>query len=152
VTEPVALPPVARERGGVPSLVRFGAPTLLLVVAVTSVVAFTSGNTVPVSYAGASNKPVALGQLAPSQCSGIALANQITMTTNSTSGTAAADFILGRNVAATVTINGGSGDDCLVGGGSAGTTNKFDGGAGTNDVCIGAPGATNTFKNCEATY
>ena len=63
------LPASRRGRRGVPSLVRFGAPTLLLVVAVTSVMAFTSGNTVPVSYAGASNKPVALSQLAPSQCS-----------------------------------------------------------------------------------
>jgi hypothetical protein len=107
--------------------------------------------TVPVSYAGASNKPVALGQVAPSQCAGITLANQITMTTNSTAGTAAADLIIGRNVAATVTINGGGQDDCLVAGGGAGTTNKFDGGPGTNDVCIGAPGATNTFKNCETT-
>ena len=39
---------------------------------------------------GASNKPVALSQLAPSQCSGMTLANQITMTTNSTAGTVAA--------------------------------------------------------------
>jgi signal peptidase I len=155
VNEPVAspppLPPVMRGRRGVPSLVRFGVPALLLVLAVTSIVAFTSGNTVPISYAGVSNKPVALGQLAPSQCSGMTLTNQITMTTNSTTGTGAADFVLGRNAATTVTINGGGQDDCLVGGGGAGTTNKFDGGPGTNDVCIGAPGATNTFKNCETT-
>jgi signal peptidase I len=147
---PPPLPPVARGRRGVPSLVRFGAPTLLLVAAVTSVVAFTSGNTVPVSYAGASNKPVALSQVAPSQCSGLSLTNQIVMTTNSTAGTGSADLIVGRNVAATVTLNSGGGDDCVVGGGGAGTTNKFDGGPG-NDVCIGAPGATNTFKNCETT-
>ena len=105
----------------------------------------------PVSYAGVSTNVMQISQLAPAQCSGINLANQIVMTTNSTGGTAANDLIIGRNVAATVTITGGSGDDCLVGGGGPGTTNKLDGGAGTNDVCIGAAGATNTFKNCETT-
>ena len=43
------------------------------------------------------------------------------------------------------------GADCIVAGGGPGTTNTIDGGGG-GDVCIGAPGATNTFKNCSATY
>jgi signal peptidase I len=148
---PPALTAPIRQRRRVPSLVRFGLPLLLLFAALASAVAFTGGNTVPASYAGVSTQPVDLNQLAPTQCSGINLTNQIVMTTNSTAGTGASDLIVGRNVATTVTISGGGQDDCLVGGGGAGTTNKFDGGPGTHDVCIGAPGATNTFKNCETT-
>jgi hypothetical protein len=157
VTERVApapRPPAAapvRQRRRIPSLVRFGLPVLLLVAVLASAVAFTGSNAVPASYAGVSTKPVTLSQVAPSQCSGITLAGQTVMTTNTSNGTAGNDFTLGRNAAGTITINGAGGDDCLVGGGGAGTTNKFDGGPGTNDVCIGAPGATNTFKNCETT-
>src|SRR5262245_12527421 len=67
-----------------PALVRFGAPTLMLAAVVASIAAFTAGNSVPASYAGVSAKPVVPGQVAPSQCAGIALDNQIVATGSTT--------------------------------------------------------------------
>ena len=59
--------------------------------------------------------------------------------------------MLGRNALGSQTLNGGSGDDCIVAGGStSSTSNSIDGGPGT-DICIGAPGTTMTFTNCEYT-
>jgi hypothetical protein len=145
-------PPVGRRRRGLPSFVRFGVPTVLLVVAVTSIVAFTSGNTVPLRHAGASNKPAALTQLAPSQCSALSFTNLVVATGTSVSGTSQADLILGRRATGTLSLSGGNGTDCIVAGGGAGTTNTIDGGPGAGDICIGAPGATNNFTNCETTY
>src|SRR5262245_27590340 len=135
-----------------PALVRFGAPTLMIVAVVASVVAFTAGNNVPASYAGVSARPVAPGQVAPSQCAGIALETQIVATGSTTTGGNQNDLILGRNATGSMTLNGGAGTDCLVAGGGAGTTNTIDGGGGNGDVCIGAPGAINTFSRCEKTY
>jgi hypothetical protein len=126
---------------------------VLLVVVVTSVAAFTDSNTVPASYAGVSTKPVALSQLAPTQCVDMNLTNLIVITGTSTPGTAANDLVLGRNVTGTINLHGGGGDDCLVGAGSTqSTTNALDGGAGTNDVCVGATGTKNTYTNCEHQY
>jgi signal peptidase I len=142
--------PGMRQRRGLPSLVRFGAPTLLLVVTITSVAAFTGGNTVPVSYAGVSTKPSALSQIAPAACT-MSLTNLVVATSASTSGTSGADLILGRSGAGSNSLSGGNGSDCIVAGGGAGTTNTIDGGPGTGDVCFGAVGATNTFSNCETT-
>jgi len=135
-----------------PALVRFGAPTLMLAAVVASVVAFTAGNSVPASYAGVSAKPVAPGQVAPSQCAGMVLDNQIVATGSTTTGGNQNDLIIGRNATGSMSLNGGAGADCLVAGGGAGTTNTIDGGGGNGDVCIGAPGATNTFSRCETTY
>ena len=59
--------------------------------------------------------------------------------------------MLGRNALGSQTLNGGSGDDCIVAGGStSSTSNTINGGAGT-DICIGAPGTSMTFTNCEYT-
>jgi signal peptidase I len=156
VSEPVTTPrppraaPVTGPRRRIPSLVRFGAPTLLLVVAITSVAAFTGGNTVPVSHAGVSTKPSALSQIAPAACT-MSLTNLVVATSASTSGSSGADLILGRSGAGSNSLSGGNGNDCIVAGGGAGTTNTIDGGPGTGDVCFGAAGATNTFSNCETT-
>jgi signal peptidase I len=149
---PPPAPPIVRQRRGLPSLVRFGAPTVLLVVAITSIVAFTSGNTVPVSYAGASNKPIAYGQMAPTRCSTLSLTNLVVATGTSVSGSSGADLVLGRGGTGTLSLSGGNSNDCIVAGGGAGTTNNIDGGNGGQDVCIGAAGATNNFTNCETTY
>jgi signal peptidase I len=147
-----ALPPTKPSRRTKRRLFRPVAVLVVILVVATFATAFTAANTVPLSYAGTSLQASALAQMAPSQCAGITLTNLIAMTTNSTSGTTGNDLILGRNVSATVTLTAGGGDDCVVGGGGAGTTNKFDGGGGTNDVCIGAAGATNTFTHCEHIY
>ena len=147
-----ALPPT---KSGTPRgrpLVKPVGLLLGVVVAATLVTAFTAANTVPVSYAGTSNQPSSLSQIAPLECGGLGLTNLIAMTTASTAGTTANDLILGKNMSGAVTISGGGGNDCLIGGGGAGTTNKFDGGGGTTDICIGAPGATNQFNHCEQTY
>jgi Ca2+-binding RTX toxin-like protein len=48
------------------------------------------------------------------------------------------------------TLNGSSGNDCLVAGGGAGTTNTLQGGGGA-DVFIGARGAVNNYSGCETT-
>jgi signal peptidase I len=127
---------------------------LLLVVAVgaTFITAFTAANTVPISYAGASLVPLQVPELAPVQCAGLTPTNLMIATTGATSGTSQSDLILGKNAAGTFNLKGAGGDDCIVGGGGAGTTNTIDGGLGSNNICIGAPDATNTFKNCATTY
>jgi hypothetical protein len=128
---------------------------LLGVVAVgaTFITAFTAANTVPISYVGTSLVTLQVPQLAPVQCAGLTPTNLVIATTGTTTGTAGNDLILGKNAAGTFTLKGGDGNDCIVGGGGgAGMTNTLDGGAGTNNICIGAPEATNTFKNCATTY
>jgi hypothetical protein len=93
-------------------------------------------------------------QLRPTVCAAIAINNGQLMpvTATSATGTSDNDLIIGANRTGTVNYNGKSGDDCIVAGGQAGTTNIIDGGSGSNDICIGAPGASNTFKNCDRTY
>jgi len=147
---PAPLPPPraprsARRRFARPAGMLFG-----LALAATLITSFTATNTVPLSHAGVLTQPVDLGQLTPTQCAAIAAQHLLVTTTGTATGTSQNDLILGAAGTGTFNLLGVAGDDCIVGGGGAGTTNKFDGGPGT-DVCIGAAGATNTFKNCETT-
>ena len=158
VSPTVPVEPIAPVRPSAPrarrrSLIRPLGLLFVLAVGATFVTSFTATTTVPLSYAGTSTQPLAVGELAPVQCAGIALATLVPLTAgNTATGTAASDLILGKSGTGTFNLSGAGGDDCIVGGGGAGTTNKFDGGPGTNNICIGAPGATNTFKNCARTY
>jgi signal peptidase I len=152
--------PVAPGREGVlvsasaRKLVRPAGVIGLLVVCLSVVTGFTATNTVPVTHAGKSAQALSYAQLTPTVCASIAIDNGQLMpvTANSATGTSDNDLILGANRTGTVNYNGKSGDDCIVAGGRAGTTNIIDGGSGTLDICIGAPGANNTFKNCDRTY
>jgi signal peptidase len=125
----------------------------LLIAALTVVTGFTASNTVPVTYAGKSLQTVTDDQLAPVQCRSISLTSTIVMSSAATSvtGTGSNELILGVNRHGMVNYNGNGGDDCIVAGGGSGTATILDGGSGT-DICIGAPGAANTFKNCEHSY
>ncbi len=115
------------------------------------VTSFTAANTVPLSRAGVTRSTLAPNQLAPSYCSSIALTKTVVATISTVTGTTGNDLVLGRNALGSQALNGGSGDDCIVAGGStSSTSNAIDGGAGT-DICIGAPGTTMTFTNCEYT-
>jgi signal peptidase I len=141
---PTAARPRRRFRLALLSLV-------VLAVCATLVTALTAGNTVPPSYANASTHATQVSELAPGQCASLALTRLLVATTSSTTGTTASELLLGKNGSTTLSLNGGGGDDCLVGGGGVGTTNKFDGGPGTN-ICIGPAAATNTFSHCSQTY
>ncbi len=116
-----------------------------------SAATFTAGNVVPASYAGRSSFARTLTQIAPALCAGVNPANLVVATTSSNSGTSQNDLILGRNAAGSQTLSGGNGNDCIVAGGGAGTTNTLQAGAGSGDVCIGSPGAVNAYSGCEAT-
>ena len=152
--------PVAAGREGVlvsataRKLVRPAGVLCLLVACLSVVTGFTATNTVPVTHAGKSAQALSYAQLTPTVCAAILVTNGQLMpvTANSATGTSDDDLILGANRTGTVNYNGKQGNDCIVAGGRAGTTNIIDGGGGTLDICIGAPGANNTFKNCDRTY
>ncbi|HWB22868.1 MAG TPA: signal peptidase I [Gaiellaceae bacterium] len=120
----------------------------LVVVAATLAASFAATTTVPVSHAGVSSQARQLAQLLPALCASTGATNLIIATAGTTTGTTGADLILGRNVTGTLSLNGGNGNDCIVAGGHAGTTNNFNGGSGT-DVCIGPTAARNNFTSCE---
>lgn len=148
-----AQPPAAPRgtRAGNRRPLRWIGALLAVAIAAGMVVSFTAANTVPISNAGVSAEALALSQLAPPQCAALSLTRLVVATGSSTTGPNGGDLILGRAGAGSFSLTGGSGDDCIVAGGGPGTKNTIDGGSG-NDVCIGAPGAQNTFKRCEATY
>lgn len=154
IEPPVLARPVRSPRAPAGKRRRIAQTAALLITLVVSATLFTgltAANVVPASFAGASSQDVQLAELMPSQCGAIVASQLVVATTVSTMGTAGNDLVLGVNASGTHVLNGSGGDDCIVAGGGAGTTNKLDGGTGTN-ICIGAPGATNTFKNCSATY
>jgi Ca2+-binding RTX toxin-like protein len=122
-----------------------------LVLIATLVTSFTAANVVPLSRAGRSVQPRTIAQLSPSQCAAVAATTLVIASGSSTSGTSGNDLILGRNAKLSLTLNGNGGTDCIIGGGGVGTINTFDGSSGA-DVCIGAVGAVNIFKNCEIHY
>jgi signal peptidase I len=149
-----ATPVSTAGRSAPRTLRRVARPVGLLVilgVAATLVTTFTATTTVPLSSAGTSDQARQLSQLTPSQCAAIAATTLVIGTTATTSGTPGNDLVLGWPGVGTLNIGGSGGNDCLIGGGGAGTSNKFNGGSGA-DVCIGAPGATNTFAGCETQY
>jgi signal peptidase I len=117
-------------------------------VALGLLTSFTAANTVPLSRAGVSKWPVTVPQIASTYCASLALTNKVIATTSTVTGTSANDLVLGRNATGAQALNGAAGNDCIMGGGTSGTVDNFDGGAGT-DICIGAPRATNNFTNCE---
>jgi signal peptidase I len=153
--EPLAPTPTARPRRRLPAVPRRATGVAVLVIAIALTVAvsaatFTSGNLVPASYAGRSTVSRTIAQLLPPLCASTGATNLIVATSSSTSGTSLNDLILGRNATGSQTLNGSSGDDCLVAGGGAGTVNSLQGSGGT-DVCIGARGAVNNYSGCETT-
>ena len=121
---------------------------LLLLVAAGVAVGFTAANVVPLTNAGVYTDTTSLAELSPGPCAGLTLTHLVVSTTGTVTGTAANDLILDATNAKNGTLTGGAGNDCIVSGGSKVT---IDGGAGSNDVCIGT-GFRPTFLNCEATY
>ncbi len=137
------------------TLARTAGVVFVFAAILTSVTGFTASNTVPVTRAGKSGAQAATPvQLAPSECAALALTAKIVMAAGVTTvtGTSAAELIIGVNKTGNVSYNGGAGNDCIVAGGQSATRNTLDGGTGTNDICIGAPGAKNTFQNCDQTF
>ena len=113
---------VRRGRRGVPSLVRFGAPTLLLVVAVTSVVAFTErehrsgqlcGRIEQARRAQPARAEPVLGASTLDEPDHDDDEHRPPARPRPTSSSAATSR-------RPLTISGGAADDCLVGGGGAG--------------------------------
>lgn len=143
--------PGRKPRPRPPRPLRWIGALLAAAIAASMVVSFTAANAVPLSNAGVSVQTLALSQLAPAQCAALNLTRLVVATGSSTTGPNGGDLILGRAGGGSFSLTGGSGNDCIVAGGGPGTKNTIDGGGGS-DVCIGAPGAQNTFKRCEASY
>ena len=145
--QPPPRPPAGTRR----RFVRLAGVIVAVAVVSTLVVSYTATNTVPLTHAGRSNQTLQLGQLTPTQCASITIARLIVASANTTTGTSQKDLILGKKGPGSFSYNGSGGDDCIVAGGGPGTTNTINGGNG-NDICIGAPGATNNFSSCAKTY
>jgi signal peptidase I len=142
-------PMPARKRKRRP--LRWIGAALSIAIVTSLAAALTEANVVPLSNAGVSTQPLNVNQLAPAECAALNLTHLLVAAGNTTTGPNGGALILGHGGVGTFTINGGTGNDCIVAGGGTGTKNTLNGGGGS-DVCIGARGATNTFKNCEAKY
>lgn len=118
-----------------------GLAMLLLIVLLSVVGAFAASNTVPLTYLDDDSSPITANDLAPSECSGINLANVVIITGNG-NGTSGNDLILGS--AGDDSIRGLGGDDCIVSGGG---DDWIHGGTGS-DVCNGGTG-NDTALQCE---
>jgi hypothetical protein len=136
-----------RRRAPVPPTRRLlhGAALLLpLLLAGSAVMSFTATGVVPSSRLGVSRHVTQPAQLAPAACRLLNVTRLIAGA--NVTGKEENDLILGRT--GNTKLDGGDGNDCIVGVGGAGAKNNIDGGAGT-DVCI-APISSNTnFKGCE---
>ena len=100
--------------------------------------AHMAANTDPDSAAEDKTLDMLIGQIAPSECSGLGL----TSIHNDQKGGNANILVLGSS--ASDEIVGENGNDCLLGGNG---DDHLLGGLG-NDVCIVGPG-TDTFEECE---
>jgi hypothetical protein len=118
-----------------------------VVVGASLLPSFTATNTVPTSRLGRSSHGLLLAQYIPAQCQALGITNAIVATGASAFGTSQNDLIIGRGYTGYVYYWGGGGNDCIVAGGQAGTTNLLDGGTGTN-VCIAPAAATNVRQRC----
>ena len=120
----------------------------ILLIVLISFYVLTATNTVPVTSMGEYKATISPQTIIPA-CSGIDFNNKFNQLMF---GTATGE-----------TINGGNGNDCIVGGGGNDTLNggpgndillggdgddSLDGGPGSADVCYGGCG-TDTFNRCE---
>lgn len=112
------------------------------IIALFAGTASTAANMVPVSNADNPTRQITAADMAPDECHGL-LVNIVVVGTGVVAGTPDNDWIIGNNVADT--ISGLTGDDCIEGNDA---DDVIDGGPG-NDVCIGGPG-NDTFLNCES--
>jgi signal peptidase I len=146
----------SRRRMRSPRRLRLGraaSTTLGLMVVAGLITSFTATDVVPLSRASDSNLSLDLSQLAPAQCSSLSLTHLVVAKSSTVTGTSGNDLILGRNGSGANTLDGGGGTDCIVAGGSYGTTNQLNGGQdASRTVCVGAPNASNSFSNCSRTY
>jgi Ca2+-binding RTX toxin-like protein len=126
------LPPPLRLFG-------FSLVSLILISALT---AFSAGVAVSNSSVGAQSSSVTANSVKPGICTGINLTS-IVSGTGTVTGTPGNDLILGSSGADT--IDGLGGDDCILGGGG---DDVIDGDTGT-DICLGGPGA-DSFITCES--
>lgn len=146
-------------------LSRFAVFALVVLVLVSVLSAAAAANFVPATRADDLNLGArTANQLKPPQCT-MDLTNIVQCTgTARCSGTGTNDLILGTAGADTGNngrIDGGNGDDCILGGGGNDDINgqggndtllggdgndSFNGGGG-NDICYGGAG-TDTFTNC----
>jgi Ca2+-binding RTX toxin-like protein len=124
--------------------------------------ALTASTSVPASNAGQTVKSLSINEIAPPQCSGIAL-QDIIIGAGTINGTAGNDLILGSTGADTIVGNGGT--DCILAGGGndriTGNTRKSganlvqagdycDGGGGTDTVTT-VKVAGITYPTCDTT-
>jgi Ca2+-binding RTX toxin-like protein len=98
-----------------------------------------AGNPVPGSNLTRYQAAITANTLKPSACTGITLTNVIARTT----GTGAANLLLGSAAGNSMSARGGS--DCVLGGGGNDSINC---GGGT-DVAVGGPGSDTFSSNCE---
>jgi signal peptidase len=126
------------------------APLVLPLVVIGSILmSFTATSNLPTSYVGVTTHPRQLTQLAPTFCAALAPTNLVVATGSTVTGTAASDLVLGLGATGNRTLNGGSGNDCIVAGGTRFTNNTINGGSGT-DRCVAPAVSNTTFVSCES--
>ena len=110
--------------------------------------AYAASVTIP-TMAGAKrvldNTQIGANKFKPAQCAGVTLTSVIVVTGGGATGTNANELMIGNGSRDQV-LNGGAGNDCILGGGaSSSIDNTLTGGNG-NDVMIGGKFAKNTYN------
>ena len=137
------------------------AASLLALIAISLVSAFSASNTIAPSLLGSRTAVINANALKPPECAALNLTRLVILARGDTTtaqselviGTPGNDNILSRG--GTDCILGGDGDDNLRGGAGldillGGPGNDFlDGGGGAGDVCYGGGQAGDTFNRCE---
>lgn len=119
-------------------MTRLGALSLAVLAVLASLVALAASNSVPLTRASTTSRPIDANALKPPECASLNLTAIALI-----DGGAANELVLGT--AAGEGLTGGSGDDCILGGGGLDSL-RGDGG---NDVCSGGPFIDSFHPSCE---
>ena len=118
---------------------------VVLAISALALVVFTASSTVPGSSVGQQQATIDANALKPASCT-MNLTNLVIAAGATVTGTTGNDLILARSTA--TTLNGGGGQDCMIGGAGADTFKGNGGAAG--DVCIGNGGNdSNQGNKCQ---
>jgi len=115
---------------------------LAVLILVSSILAYTANNVVPVTHLTDQTRAVDPNTLKPTACSALNLTAIVVCTGGICNGSTADELILGTS--GIDIIKAKNGDDCIVGGGG---DDDISGDNGT-DICIGGPD-NDIFDKCE---
>jgi hypothetical protein len=112
-----------------------------LLLAASLAMAFTAATVVPTSNAGVSNQPLAVPQLAPAACAGLALTGTVYATGSTLSNSLSHVLIVGHSTNDNIADSGHS--NCIVAGGGQDTVN-----AQAGSICIANTNSKSSYKGC----